>query len=1290
MKKRFGLFLLSLTCATAAVAAVACAKNEEGSNGSYTVSFVDGEGFDYKLVNNESESPSSIVVKEGDALSFTLDIGAFYAGTPTVLANNVAVASADGVYTVTVKQNTQISVNGITEDVSNMVGTGAHDDAFLVTRPIDLLYIAEQVNAGNQTYATAAYVLGNDIDCKGEELEVIGDLSTDQSFFSGVFSCYTDSETGAMERYTISNFVINSDDSSYVGLFGCVQTNLTTTSSGMFYGIRLDNFTINASTSGMREEAEQVMYCGSLIGYGVGANAYLCEATNGTLNVFADDNYFAFAGGLIGCQQGYYEQAYGLQSVSEITYATVDVDVLTVKGVTLYAGGIVGYAFTNSLVAPAYIHNSYSTGTVSGALRAGGIAGGLSQYTSIAACYTTGDVIASAGISTTDEYCKAYAGGIVGHAENDTIVNDCFALGDVAATAKTGAHYAFTNDFVGGGDQSAAVGVNSVQYTVLNCLNALPTDYSALGFYDHDWVLPQEGEENHAPAINYESSAAEVSTTLNVYFVTKDENVTLTVSGVNKTDYTVTNAYEPIVDAFNSGYLPVYMTATATGTGVASGAKYLSYGYFFDRECTNPVPYSFVTTKSIDLYVGFADYTPVVGTYYIENEDASFTLTDSGMIEYLDGTVAVNTRYQYDGKNILIEGATFAKYYDGEVNSELSVNADTEFDMNRYTYLNFEAAVQQDGSLRLYDGVYFTKDAPLKALTSASGTGTPIPAANHEVSWYDLSTGTKLSLFADGTATAEYESGYSYDLIYEASRTNGYGCLYYVQEQESNGVNYTYKTVFGYFKHDANNNALVATMLDPNGTDGSYAAYNLLVVDDFDGYWVADNEIFGYIRFNGLGQHASSGYGLLQIGDADEPVVYQLTSDFVGKFTYNGVQYEIVFNEALGTAQIVKPDSAVVQLQRPDEFAEYTDFAAFNGSSFELLEGFRFDGKGLLENGGALTMPNGEVYAYKYQSQGSYLVYDQYFTELGSIVKQEEGYYELSVGATSYDLYPTHALMGTWAMSGQFDSLDIGPMNLDGEVFGRFKGVTVTMEYLDPTVLSFSTKVQNMPVTYYLFLLTDDEGNTTGIAMSEYTSLAYNQYTICSKADSYFGEWTQADGKFTMSFDGVAFDPSGRYSYGQAYISYDGKPTPYYYIFTANENDNYIFEEGEYKVLMWSQSPLMERTIYYTLVSCDPTDEGAYTMVKDGVTYAFKRVEVDSLFESSATDDKGVVYTFDGGNVGGKEGTVTASNGKTYSYKITEYQTNAVVITFTDKSTGKTYTATLDTTDAANIKITLA
>ena len=137
-----------------------------------------------------------------------------------------------------------------------------------------------------------------------------------------------------------------------------------------------------------------------------------------------------------------------------------------------------------------------------------------------------------------------------------------------------------------------------------------------------------------------------------------------------------------------------------------------------------------------------------------------------------------------------------------------------------------------------------------------------------------------------------------------------------------------------------------------------------------------------------------------------------------------------------------------------------------------------------------------------------------------------------------------------------------------------------------------------------------------------------------------------------------------------------------------SEIEDYIFDEGEKKLLMWWQTPLAERSIYFTLVACDADDLGAYTMTKNGKTYAFKRVEVDSLFESKATDKDGVVYTFNGDNVNGAWGTVTASNGDSYSYKIREYKTNEIVLEFKDAE-NNLYSVTLDTSDNSDIKITI-
>ena len=599
MKKSILLALLSISCLGCATFALAC--NDESSSSepvtsseTYTVTFTDGEGFTYE----KATSDKTLEAQSGEEISFSLDIGAFYTGTPIVLADGVALASSEGTYSLTVTKDTTITVDGITKDVSSMVGTGSYDDAFVISRPIDLVYIAEQVNAGNQTYATAAYVLGNDIDCKGETLQVIGDMRTENAFFSGCVSCYTNSETNEISRYTISNFKINATNTSYVGLFGCVQADLTTEGSGLFYGICIDDFQITASVKNI--QGDPVMYCGGLIGYSMGATAYLCDATNGKLNVLADDNYFSFAGGLIGCQQGSYQQAYSQSFPSEIAYSTVDVDVTAVQGSVLYAGGVVGYAFTDSLVAPSFIHNAYSTGNVSGAARSGGIVGGLGQYTSVSNVYSTGDIFAnctqSKDLVAGEEYCYAFSGGIVGFAENDTSINDCFSAGNVSARASAGASYQKTGAAVGGGYEAGYTSVDSQKYTIDNCLggvtaaSASESAKTTLGWRSHDWIFAQ----NSFPTINYEPSDETVATVVTVKYITKDQGVTIKVNGSTQTTFTYEDSYAPLVDAFNNGELGIYLAA--------DDKNYRSFGYFFDEACTKPVPYSYLTTSADKEY----------------------------------------------------------------------------------------------------------------------------------------------------------------------------------------------------------------------------------------------------------------------------------------------------------------------------------------------------------------------------------------------------------------------------------------------------------------------------------------------------------------------------------------------------------------------------------------------------------------------------------------------------------------------------------------------------------------
>ena len=744
--KKFLTAILALCACACSVAAFACTDDLDNSSlessisnssglsadssqaSNRTVTFEKGEGFSFlnTSVTNGGEVP------DGGLISFTLSLGAFYTGSPIVYVNDTPTApKTDSTYEIPVDgEDIVIRVEGVRKDISNMAGSGTMDDAFVVTKPIDLLYIAEQVNKGNAAYTKGSYILANDIDCKGEELSVIGDYSTEASIFSGCFSCVTDAETGEMQRYTISNFTINSENSGYVGLFGAVFADMTVTSSGLFYGICLDNFTINAGVTQITTDSK-TLTCGGLIGYGVGANIYLCEATNGEINLNADQSYFSFAGGLIGYQQAFYEPNYDAYFPSEITYASVDVDVNILGGMTLYAGGIAGYLATNyPFGAAASIHNSYALGAVNGALRGGGIAGGLGQYTVVSNCYATGEISARSDspiddpLSTSDEYCYAYAGGLVGFAENDSIAHDCFFNGQATAYAVSGESCALASPSIAGGYEAGYVSIDSQKYLAVDCLNKIDLKSDTyltetLGWQAYDW----EFTPGELPLINYGTAEGIVTMAMTIKFVSGGEEILVNEQSSIEKKYLDTsmqsnNSYTPIGTFFANGSLDLYYEADN---------GYLSYGYFFDEACTQKVPYSYLPMKNVTLYVGFADPEPILGTYYLTPENGTATLKmvfdDKGILTYSDGANEQKANYSFDGKYVLVEGARLARYYLGDVvvdDEDTSLFADPSFDLYRYSYYNFLGTLTEDGGVILYDGVYFTKDAPLVAKANAT------------------------------------------------------------------------------------------------------------------------------------------------------------------------------------------------------------------------------------------------------------------------------------------------------------------------------------------------------------------------------------------------------------------------------------------------------------------------------------------------------------------------------------------------------------------------------------------
>ncbi|MBE5751508.1 MAG: hypothetical protein E7357_03760 [Clostridiales bacterium] len=980
MKKITIAFLLSL-CAAFSVAAVGCKDNDDtGNNGSgnngennapapaetCVVSLTSGEG--YTVVGdgvtfNETKNCWEATAEKNSVFTFSIDLGAFYTGTPLVKANGVALAAdSNGQYALPIDDDTNVSIEGIYKEQSNMAGTGAFDDAYVVSRPIDLIHIAEQVNAGKGNYARAYYVLANDIDCKGEEIGVIG---TAENPFSGCFTCLTNPETGEMERYTISNFKINATDKNYVGLFGCVQVDMSVTSSGLFYGVCIDNFEINASTAKLAKFNRNI-YCGGLIGYGLGTRLYLCDATNGTINLSADPTEFSFTGGLIGVQQSMYVAEYQQYYTAETAYATVDVDVNVVSGTTLYAGGIVGYLYTNSFVSPSFIHNSYSTGNVNGAIRTGGIAGGLGQYSSIATCYSSGNVTADVKLTAnTDgylpEHCIAYAGGIAGFAENDTVVNDCFAVGTITAKAVDGESAQKTHHAIGGGDEDGKISVASRKYVIRDCLgeidkSTMSTTLQGMGWQTYNWVL----SDTDYPVINYEASDESVTIKTVVQFVDKQGNE-VTVQGKNNTEYSYADTYAPIANAFVDGFLDLYLTADN---------KSLSFGYYFDKECTQPVPYSYISTRESVLYMGFTSPADIVGTYSLAVKDSQSPLIidvrADGTVACADGVTSTEANYQYDGDTLIIEGARLARYFTGKIDTEQTVNQDAIFDMYRYDTYYFKAVKTENG-LQLFDGTYFTAEKPLLAYAPTQFTHVGARYTDDGVSFNEYvflpdGTGTKNGrnmtytyangvVTINGTATIDVNDLKTYDALkgtwQKSAFTNKeftfdgidrWEAYYNVYTRNSNGstsskqtqlLSGTYETTDG------------TTFLLKNGLGEEYATVTF-AGDGFLQVTYANGKVETYSSANGyVGKW--KGYGV-------EMQLFGINKNGIGNATVNFTNLNVTYDLTYKVSETLSP-AAYLCLYYQDTLFGYFTHDVFTNS----LQATLFDPTSM--EGGYLTYP---------------------------------------------------------------------------------------------------------------------------------------------------------------------------------------------------------------------------------------------------------------------------------------------------------------------------------------------
>lgn len=772
----------------------------------YSVSFPETEGVKF------SSEDDLLSVKRNDRVSFTVTVGAFYSGTPVVTANGTTLEGQENektyTYSLRVREDIQIEVSGVSRAVSNLAntGVGTSESPYLIREPIDLLYMAEQVNAGYEAYVCGYFRLENSIDLQGEELEIIGNGSTEHSFFAGIFSGL---------GHTISNFRIESTEYDYVGLFGIVQAYETQNlgRGGTIYNLNIENYSISATSTG------NTLICGSLVAQGFGANIGLCNAKNGTLEVNSDRNNFAYVGGLVGIQRSFTsETTQGTaQYFSELTYSSADIEITGNSGAVFIAGGIVGYVFSADETTVATVTNCYFTGSVSGAFYTGGIAGWLAANGAVENCYSAGYVSAQSNITDTLnslQYCYANAGGVVGMAERDTAIVDCFSNSELRATSQLGSKYNVTKDILAASDAVAETAYGSHPASVFNCygkndgVNFTNPDSvkNKLRWHDTDWTF----EEGKYPVVNTEAGE-EYEFTLTLDFGDKS------VAGENEEDI-----YQLPVN-IGAYYKPMtfWYQNRSIGEQIYGKNGYSSYGYFFDEDFTVAVPYGYIPTRNITLYAAFADYKQVEGTYYIltsnPSESVRLELKNDGTFTCVDSVVETEGTYIYNGEEIYFYSANFDRYY---------VQTTTSAAQNAY---NFKATIEGDRLVLVGgesgDGEILIPDAaPLYAVKGEGVlTGTYYYVKNGTVTIY--------SFFSDGTG----------------NKTVGDTVTAFTYTLQGNTLS---------VKEDQN--TLTGTKTETGITlDGSV----LTETDSFAGVWEMDSASKRYYTFDGAGNWKYVYYG---------------------------------------------------------------------------------------------------------------------------------------------------------------------------------------------------------------------------------------------------------------------------------------------------------------------------------------------------------------------------------------------------------------------------------------------
>ncbi len=806
----------------------------------------------------EKELDEEVTLKGGEELKFKLWVSPYYADSYTVSCGFEELKPDDnGVYTLDVESDGEIDIEGLElqtsfanyENEPETYGDGTAANPYKISKPIDLYYLAVIINDEEGSYggrfSGLYYELTADIDMKGEQLFVIGNDATALSAFSGSFN----GNGHTISNFRITNEAVNQETYekaylNYVGLFGYVVATINNKNEiipPVIKNVNLKDYTVEAY-SAVKTDSEEVnkgTMVGSLVGYAIGAEISGCNAVGGEITVINDGNQIVNMGGLVGRLQG----AYGTTLSGSVAHGTFvrssSADVyMEGTGSPRSAGGIVGHLISAAENAVAYIVNSYSKGAVNGGMHSGGIVGTLGGYSSVTNCYSSAQVGANnelAGVTVSDDYKGAYAGGIAGYAEENTVIAGCYAanytseaVNDLSAYSINGARFMSTGAYSGAHYQPDAKAADSaavIEYNNATMVSGHPASvFTGLGWVEDEWSFAQSGE---LPAVKIPATDRTITVKLQQ------------VGGSASQNSYQLGAIAPMSDWYKQTELNEY--------DVNSDGR--SWGYFFNEELTDKVPFGFVPTKAETvIYAGYADYNEVAGTYYVEKTEYSngayITLDADGNAEIRSGGLYYKCNYSYSGA---ANGAKITIYR--SCLAALSYGED-EINGSYFAY----GGTAQDGKLSL--SAYLTL---VDATTSAE---TPM-----YVSETNELTAVKA---AENFAYGEYKTASGKTYLF---RKNGTG-------EMTDGNT---KTEFTFVPADASFNIVFAAS---GATTGSQAAVTVVngkadtidsvavsLLNEFKGSWKKNANSATVFTFDGLGYVSLNGGGAVQCVDAGNGAV---------------------------------------------------------------------------------------------------------------------------------------------------------------------------------------------------------------------------------------------------------------------------------------------------------------------------------------------------------------------------------------------------------------------------------